>query len=118
MKWLILFPFLLVGCATIFKGSTDSCNFTSEPGGAKVYVDGILLGTTPVELELKSDATYSIEFRKEGYQSRTVILNSSVGGGWVVLDVLGGLIPIIIDAATGNWYELDKDHINAVLEYE
>ena len=26
------------------------------------------------------------------------------------------LIPIIIDAATGNWYELDQDHLNAILE--
>jgi len=73
---------------------------------------------TPVELELKSDETYSIEFKKEGYETRTVILHSSVGAGWVILDILGGLIPVIIDAATGNWYGLDKDHINAVLEKE
>jgi len=118
MKWLILIPFLLVGCATIFKGSTDSVNFTSDPNSANVYVDGLLLGKTPVELELKSDETYSIEFKKEGYETRTVILHSSVGAGWVILDILGGLIPVIIDAATGNWYGLDKDHINAVLEIE
>jgi len=46
------------------------------------------------------------------------LLNNSVGAGWFVLDILGGLIPIIIDAATGNWYGLDQEHVNAVLEQQ
>lgn len=103
-------------CATIFKGSTDDVNFSSDPTGAKVYVNGSLLGTTPLQLKLKSNKTYTIEFMKDGYETKTVILNNSVGAGWVILDILGGLIPVIIDAATGNWYELDQEHINAALE--
>ncbi len=103
-------------CATLFKGSTDGVNFSSEPDGAKVYVNGDMLGTTPFALELKSNKTYTIEFRKDGYENKTVLLNNSVGGGWIVLDVLGGLIPIVVDAATGNWYGLDQDHVNAILE--
>lgn len=111
-------PIIFVSCATLFKGSTDSVNFTSDPSSAKLYVNGTLLGTTPVELELKSNKTYTLEFKKEGFETRSVILNSSVGAGWIVLDVLGGLIPIIIDAATGNWYSLDQEHVNAVLEQQ
>ena len=103
-------------CATIFKGSTDDVNFSSDPSGAKVYVNGMLLGTTPVQLELKSKNSYTIEFKKEGYETKTVVLNNSVGAGWIVLDVLFGLVPIIVDAATGNWYELDQEHVNGVLE--
>lgn len=103
-------------CATIFKGSTDDVSFSSDPSGAKVYVNGSLLGTTPVQLELKSKNSYTIEFKKEGYETKTVLLNNSVGGGWIVLDVLFGLVPIIVDAATGNWYELDQEHVNGVLE--
>jgi len=103
-------------CATIFKGSTDDVNFSSDPSGAKVYVNGMLLGTTPVQLELKSKNSYTIEFKKEGYETKTVVLNNSVGAGWIVLDVLFGLVPIIVDAATGNWYSLDQEHVNGVLE--
>jgi len=33
-----------------------------------------------------------------------------------VLDILGGLIPIVIDAATGDWNKLDQDSVNAALE--
>jgi len=119
--YLILISFISFSfnsCATLFKGSTDTVNFSSDPAGAKVYVNGNLLGTTPVQLELKSNKTYTIEFKKDGFESKTVVLNNSVGAGWIILDVLGGLIPIIIDAATGNWYELDQEHVNAVLEQQ
>ena len=107
---------ICVGCATIFKGSTDPVNFTSEPSGAEVYVDGILLGTTPFQMELKSAESYKIEFRKDGHITRTILLNNSVGAGWIILDVFGGIIPVVIDAATGNWYSLDQATVNAVLE--
>jgi len=29
---------------------------------------------------------------------------------------LAGLVPVIVDAATGNWYYLDQDHVNAALK--
>lgn len=109
---------LLSSCATIFKGSTDTVSFSSDPHGAKVYVNGQLMGTTPFQLDMKSNQTYTIEFRKEGFENRTVVLNNSVGAGWIVLDVLFGLVPIIVDAATGNWYSLDQSHVNAALEQQ
>ncbi|GAB6283619.1 MAG: hypothetical protein STSR0008_24030 [Ignavibacterium sp.] len=116
---LILFvTFLFTSCATLFKGSTDTVAFSSDPTSAKVYVNGSLLGTTPVQLELKSKNSYTIEFKKDGYETKTVVLNNSVGGGWIVLDILGGLLPVVIDAATGNWYSLDQEHVNAVLEQQ
>lgn len=108
--------FVINGCATIFKGSTDTVSFSSDPSGAKVYVNGLLMGTTPFQLEMKSNQTYTIEFRKEGYENRIVVLNNSVGAGWIVIDAIFGLIPVIVDAATGNWYSLDQSHVNAALE--
>ncbi|GAA5522894.1 hypothetical protein Asal01_02862 [Fodinibius salicampi] len=32
------------------------------------------------------------------------------------LDVLGGLVPVVVDAATGAWYNLDQESINATLK--
>ncbi|MCX7788735.1 MAG: PEGA domain-containing protein [Spirochaetes bacterium] len=104
------------GCATLFKGTSQKVGYSSEPMGAKVYVNGQLMGTTPFEMEMKANRTYTIEFRKEGYENKTVVLNNSIGAGWIILDMLGGFIPVIIDAATGAWYSLDQDHVNAALE--
>lgn len=104
-------------CATLFKGSSSKVDFSSDPGGAQVYVNGNPIGTTPINLKLESKRTYNIEFRKEGYDSRNYTITNHVGAGWIILDVLfTGLIGIVVDAATGAWYELDQDAVNAILE--
>jgi len=107
---------LINGCATIFKGTSDNVNFSSEPSGAKVYVNGSLMGTTPVKLKLESKRVYYIEFKKEGFDTKTFTITNHVGVGWIILDILGGLVPVIVDASTGAWYSLDQDNVNAILE--
>jgi hypothetical protein len=106
------------GCATLF-GSTKAQVYTSsDPNGADVYVNGVRMGTTPFTLNLAKNQEYMLEFKKDGYKTIGQKINSKVGAGWVILDVLGGLVPVVIDAATGNWKKLDQDQVNAVLEKE
>ncbi len=112
------FAFYLTGCATIVKGKNSNLVLTSEPKGADVYVNGFHKGKTPVTLKLESENSYTIEFRKEGYETQSVFISNKIGVGYVVLDVLLGLVPVIIDAATGSWYELDQENINIILEQQ
>jgi hypothetical protein len=107
---------IITGCATLFAPKTFPLSIISEPAEADVLVNGLKMGVTPLELNLKADKTYTIEFIKEGFQSITRVVNTKVGAGWIVLDILGGAIPIIIDAATGAWYQFDQDSVDAVLE--
>jgi hypothetical protein len=101
----------LSNCATLFKGTSEEINFGSNPVGAEVWVDGQMMGKTPINFKLSVKKEYKIEFRFEG-QTRTVMLNNHVGAGWIILDVLAGLVPVIIDAATGAWYSLDQKNVN------
>jgi hypothetical protein len=120
-KFVCLFAiavFIFNGCATILQGSSQKVSFSSEPSGAKVYVNGQFMGNAPLELKLEVKHSYAIEFRKEGYESKTVQITNSVGAGWVVVDVLFGLVPVIVDAATESWYSLDQDHVNGALEQQ
>lgn len=103
--------FFLSNCATLFKGTSEEVNFGSNPVGAEVWVDGKMMGKTPINFKLMSKKTYVIEFKLEG-QTKVVNLNNHVGAGWIILDVLGGLIPVIIDAATGAWYSFDQKNVN------
>jgi hypothetical protein len=107
---------LLIGCASIFKGTSTNVDFSSDPYGAKVYVNGNLMGTTPVKLKLESKKVYNIEFKKEGFETKTFTITNHVGAGWIILDILGGLVPVVIDAVTGAWYNLDQDNVNVILE--
>lgn len=120
MRWkaffMLVVSFYFVGCATLFKGTTQEVNFNSNPQKARVIVNGVEMGETPVVLKLETKKTYTIEFQAEGYKPKTYTITNHVGAGWVILDVLAGLVGVIIDAATGAWYSLDQSNINAVLE--
>jgi len=98
-------------CATLFKGTSEDINFGSNPSGAEVWIDGKMMGKTPINFQLVCKKTYVIEFKYEG-QTKTVNLNNHVGAGWILLDVLAGLVPVIIDAATGAWYSFDQKNVN------
>ena len=104
------------GCATVFKGNNSNVGFVSQPAGAEVFVNGFKMGQTPMQVKLESKKTQVVEFRMAGYKPQTFTLTNSVGAGWVVLDVLFGIIPVVVDAVTGAWYSLEPDTLNAYLE--
>ena len=105
----------LSNCATVFNDQEPLVDIGSQPAGADVYVDGDYVGTTPVQVELSVHREHRIVFRKEGFDDRTFRLSNEVGALWIVLDVVTGLIPLIVDAATGNWLELSDEAVDVVL---
>ena len=121
MKKVLMFVALIAlmvstsSCALIFKGDTQAVFFNSNPQGAQILIDGNLLGTTPAKISLKTNRTYNVTIRLAGRKDQNVILNNHIGTLWIVLDVLSGLFPIVIDAATGAWYEFDNNQINVDL---
>ena len=100
---------LLSGCATLFGSDTKIISFGSRPEAAEVLIDGASYGTTPVSLELNNHESHVVVFRKEGYRDITCNLDASVETTWVILDVLGGLIPLVVDVATGNWKGIQQE---------
>jgi hypothetical protein len=105
---------VLSACATLFNSDKDAVSFSSTPSEAEVWINGSMRGHTPLTLELQPNEEYTVVFRKDG-REQAYELENHVGAGWVVLDVLGGLIPIIVDAATGDWQELDSKAIQVNL---
>ena len=103
------------GCATILKGDSAKVTFTSTPTQAQVLIDGSPIGVTTIEAVLKVNRSYNITFRKAGFADQTYVLTNRVGALWIVLDVLSGLVPLVIDAATGAWYEFDTTNVNVTL---
>jgi hypothetical protein len=113
---LLILGTFLSSCATLTKGSSEWVTFNSEPPAAKVYVNGYLMGNTPFDIKLKSNKTYFVEFKKDGFENRTVYLTNSIGAGYIILDIPLAFIPFIIDATTGAWYILDETYINVHLD--
>ena len=115
---ILFLSIFLSSCATLFKGTSEEVRFGSEPQKAEVWINGVKMGETPLSLKLESKKNYQIEFRKEGYKSVTRNITNHVGAGWIILDVIAGLVPVIVDAATGAWYSLDQKNVDAVLEIQ
>jgi hypothetical protein len=103
------------GCATLVRGNSQRINMQSTPVRADVFVNGLFMGQTPMQLDLAAKKSYVVEFRADGYQPRVYHISNRVGAGWVILDVLLGLVPVIVDAATGSWYHFDQKNIDAFL---
>jgi len=110
--------FSLVGCATLFKQKNRTVAFDSDPQGATILINGNRMGTTPMPLNLSNKKPVTVTFRKEGYEDKTYIINTKTGAGWVILDCLGGFIPVIIDAVTENWYNLDTSEVKVLLDVQ
>lgn len=113
---LVLFVFqVFAGCAAIFNGDRSQVQVNSKPSGAKVEVDGMEYGETPIQLKLDEKKTHVVTVTQGGV-TKTFSIGRKIGAGWIVLDILGGLVPVIIDAATGAWYNVDPDEINATFK--
>lgn len=95
---------LLIGCATIFAGKGPvEIPTASTPPGAEVYLDGNRLGTTPVKVKVERKKAQTLVFKKSGFKDASCVLEKSTGAGWVILDVVFGLVPVVVDAVTGDW---------------
>ena len=56
-----------IGCATIFQGRMQTIEVTSDPPGAKVFIDDKQISTTPVDIKVRRKDFHVIRLEKEGY---------------------------------------------------
>jgi hypothetical protein len=103
-------------CATMFHQDAGEVNFTSNPNGAEVVVDGLSLGNTPVMLDLDSTKAHTVVIRNKNGLEKTFVLKRKIGVGWVVLDIFTGFF-ILIDVISGDWYDLQPKKINAQFDF-
>ena len=112
----VVLTLFTMNCAAVFTGGRGEVQTTSNPPGAEVWVNGQMMGQTPVTLRLLTKGEYQVEIKKYGYKTQTFRITNKVGAGWIVLDVIMGLVPVIVDAATGAWYVFNEKNVNAQLE--
>lgn len=103
----------LGGCATMFAGGPDSIPINTNPAGAYVYVNGQIVGQTPMVLTLERDrGSADIRIYYPGFQPVQMLRYKSVNG-WVFANllILPLVFPVIIDLVTGNWQRFDDEPI-------
>jgi len=94
MKKLISVVFAV---AVFVSGCASSTLINTVPGGAKVYIDGQLLGDSPVSHSdtAVSGATKAVLLKKEGYKDKTTLIRKEEAKVGPIIGGLFFLFPFI-----------------------
>ena len=119
---LLVLSLSVVGCASITRGTKEVFVVDSTPQDAEVRLSSGQVGRTPASFEVGRRDTLTVFVSKPGYKSRTLIVQSEVGGGGaagMAGNVLfGGIIGAGVDAGTGAMYEHKPNPLMVQLEPE
>lgn len=111
-----LLALIIVGCATIIKGTSQDISIKSNPSNANVQIKttgGVesWTGVTPASVKLSKKKEYVVTIQLSGYKDATVQITQSFEA-WTIGNLLcGGVIGIIIDAVDGAMWKLEPDQI-------
>lgn len=100
----------LSGCASIVSGQKQQLTFNSEPSGANVAINSVVVGQTPITLMVDRKQDHSVAFQKEGYKPETLALSTTLNGWFWGNIVFGGFLGSTTDAASGAMHEYAPDH--------
>jgi hypothetical protein len=105
---------LVSGCATLFAGGPDKIPVQSNPPGAHVFVDNVDVGVTPTTVVLdRKQNQGSIRVEAPGFQP--YVTKRSKNFQPVALLNCLGLVPWVVDLATGNYEAFDDTTVSANL---
>ncbi|MEL7542473.1 MAG: hypothetical protein AAGJ70_01730 [Pseudomonadota bacterium] len=106
--------FLLPGCASITKGTTQAVAVNTIPQGASCVLnregDGTIgnVALTPGNVSIsKSSKNIQVTCEKAGYQPTTAVMNSELEVMSAGNLIFGGIVGIAIDAGTGAMNKYD-----------
>ncbi len=118
----LLLALSFVGCASITRGTKEVFVVDSTPQDADVRLSTGQVGRTPASFEVGRRDTLTVFVSKPGYKSRTLVVQSEVGGGGGAAMagnvIFGGIIGAGVDAGTGAMYEHKPNPLMVQLEPE
>jgi len=89
------------GCATIFSGRNQDIHVTSDPPGVRVKADTGVEAVTPANLTLPRSKPHTLVAEYPNAEPQQKELQCGMNG-WLIGNVLiGGIIGIVIDVASG-----------------
>jgi hypothetical protein len=89
------------GCASLLDGSSQVVSFHSDPKRAKVFINGVQVGVTPVSTQVKRSNDAIVVFKKEGYEDEQIALQTKLNTYFWGNILSGGFSGSTTDYATG-----------------
>lgn len=118
---LVVASLFLWDCATIHHGRYQKIEITTLPAGAKVSIDGVETGGTPLQTNVKRNDDHIIHIECSGYKTSELKITNSFSG-WVWGNIIWypvfEPIGVLVDFVTGSIYSFTSDQIYTELEKE
>ena len=117
---ILALAFSTAGCATIVRGTTEQITITSEPTGAHVSTSLAHSCISPCTITVARKDEFIVSIGKEGYKTQEIPVKTALSGGGVAGAagniLIGGVIGLGVDAATGSTLDHTPNPVRAVLE--
>jgi hypothetical protein len=113
--------FSLGACATVTRGSHQAWTVETTPGGAAAKTNiGFACDATPCTWKMERKREFDITITKPGYKPYTAHITNQISGkGGTALAgnvLVGGIIGLGVDAATGASKDLTPNPLRVTLE--
>ena len=116
IRWFILaLAMVSSGCATILDGSSQPVNIDSSPHGARIYVNGVEVGTTPLSMLMKRSKSTMILAKKNGYEDQQLALQTKINNTFWVNILTGGPLGSTTDYASDAMIEYSPNMYHITL---
>ena len=112
---LLVLAGLLPGCATIVQGGSQNVTVETNPPGATCAVDRMgqrlgMVAPTPGTVRIdKSKNDLAITCTKDGFRPASIAQTPSFGAATLGNIIAGGVIGVVVDAASGANYTYPAD---------
>jgi hypothetical protein len=111
---------LASGCATVTRGTTEQIQFVSEPSGAAVRTSMGHTCVAPCTLPFSRKDEFITTFSMPGYVDQQIPVGTRVAGsgavGFAGNVLIGGVIGMGVDVATGSALEHFPNPVSAIME--
>lgn len=108
---------MLSGCAGMISGKTQNVTFKSEPAEADVYVNGVIMGKTPLTANIKKGKEQMATIKKDGYKSVDIPLVTAFDMA-ALIGLVSYATPLTTDISQGTAYEFSPSYYNIDLKKE
>jgi hypothetical protein len=125
MRWgnwvgLVAMAGLMGGCATVTRGTTSQVTIDSVPPGAEARTStGHSCPETPCTIEISRKSEFTVSYSKPGFQDTQIPVSTRIAGagaaGFAGNVLIGGLVGMGVDAATGSTLEHYPNPVIATL---
>lgn len=112
---LLVLAMISTGCATILDGSSQPVNIDSSPHGARIYVNGTEVGTTPLSMRMQRSKSTMILAKKNGYEDQQIALQTKINSTFWVNILTGGPFGSTTDYASDAMIEYSPNMYHITL---